>query len=650
MALRRFLAFTLSIWALTQMGLAMAAANAEATTTGDDVAAEAQPNAPRATLPLSPVALETFVDGVWLGQAAAHDLAGAVVTVVQNGETILNKGYGYADAEAGTAVDPARTLFRIASISKPFTWLAVMQLVEQGKLDLDADVNGYLAFEVPAPWGQPVTMRQLMSHSAGYEDVVLDLGRRDAAELKPLGEYLANHLPKQVRPPGKFSSYSNHSTALAAHIVERVSGQPWSDYIEQNLLEPLGMARTVARHPFPEALRGDLAKANYRKGGAWSEYDFMHWMIYPAGMMSTTGADMAIYMKRLLNDADGLLAPETFAQMLEPSYRAFDGARPWRHGFMDHSRGDVLIYGHGGDYFAYHSTLMLIPQYRLGIFLSFNSEGGNAASTHLTQALTDWIVPEARPQRPQPAPDAASQQAQYEGVYARLRRNHSGFAKLALLMAGMELATDNDGYLVVNGGEPTQFVQIGPDRFGSRYTNNELFFHRDGNDHITHLSFSGFAANAAERLPWYGTPSLHRLLFGLLGLLLLIVFIALPLRALFARWAKAGEEGLSTGLKWGIWLCAAVMLGALANLAIGLTDVTRFYYELPTDVVVLRAVLPAFALISMIVAVFSLRGVLAGGTGSTVSAGERTLVALFAAATALFVTLGVYWNLLNGWF
>ena len=98
--------------------------------------------------PLDPVLLETFVDGVWLGQQSAHALAGAVVTVVQNNEVLLSKGYGFADAEARTPVDPDQTLFRIASISKPFTWIAVMQLVEEGKIDLDADVNEYVDFDV----------------------------------------------------------------------------------------------------------------------------------------------------------------------------------------------------------------------------------------------------------------------------------------------------------------------------------------------------------------------------------------------------------------------------------------------------------------------------------------------------------------------
>ena len=264
-------------------------------------------------------------------------------------------------------------------------------------------------------------MRHLMSHSAGYEDSVLDLGRRDANDLEPLGEYLATHLPEQVRPPGELSSYSNHSTALAAHIVAEVSGIPWFDYIETRLLEPLGMTRTVARHPFPEALRPDLAAAHHREGGAWAEYDFLHWMIYPAGMMSTTGADMSIWMRTLLKEADGLLEASTFQRMLEPSYQPFEGARVWRHGFMDFSRGDVLIYGHGGDYFAYHSSMLIVPDLNLGIFLSFNSEGGNAASTHMTEALLDWIVPEAQVERPVPEADAAEVQAEFEGSYARLR-------------------------------------------------------------------------------------------------------------------------------------------------------------------------------------------------------------------------------------
>jgi CubicO group peptidase (beta-lactamase class C family) len=172
-------------------------------------------------------ALEAWLDGT-NAILEAHHCAGAVVAIVRNGEVALAKGYGYADLQTRKPVDPAMTLFRIGSVSKLFVWTSVMQMIEQGKLDLNTDVNAYLTdVKVPTAYGAPVTMKHLMTHAAGFEDQVIGLFSHDPKKIRPLGQVLREEMPARVREPGVFASYSNHGTGLAMHVVEQISGEPW---------------------------------------------------------------------------------------------------------------------------------------------------------------------------------------------------------------------------------------------------------------------------------------------------------------------------------------------------------------------------------------------------------------------------------------
>ena len=120
--------------------------------------------------PTDPAELEAFLDELLAKDMEEYHIAGAAVSVVKDGKLFFAKGYGYADLEKGIPVDPEQTIFRIGSIGKMFTWTAVMQLVEQGKLDLDADVNTYLDFRIPDTYPQPITLKHLMTHTSGFED------------------------------------------------------------------------------------------------------------------------------------------------------------------------------------------------------------------------------------------------------------------------------------------------------------------------------------------------------------------------------------------------------------------------------------------------------------------------------------------------
>src|SRR6476620_928481 len=214
-----------------------------------------------AAAPLSPDAMpapadrmtatdvEAWLDGFMPYALEQTDVAGSVVVVVKDGKVLLKKGYGFADLDKRTPVDADKTLFRPGSISKLFTWTAVMQLVEQGKLDLDADVNQYIDFKIPPYEGKPVTLRNIMTHTSGMEEVIRGLIANNESEILPLDATLKHWIPARIYAPGTTPAYSNYATAIAGYIVQRVSGEPFDKYVANHIFAPLGMQHSSFSQP-----------------------------------------------------------------------------------------------------------------------------------------------------------------------------------------------------------------------------------------------------------------------------------------------------------------------------------------------------------------------------------------------------------------
>jgi CubicO group peptidase (beta-lactamase class C family) len=349
---------------------------------------------------LTPAELEAFFDGVMAAHFQAYHIPGAAVAVVKDGEILFAKGYGYANLETRTPVDAAQTLFRIGSVSKLFTWTAVMQLVERGALDMDEDVNAYLkggGFRVPATYPEPITMAHLMNHTAGFEDRNVGLFNRDPESVLPLGEVLAATLPRRVRPPGEVTAYSNYGAALAGYVVERVSGMPWATYIEENILKPLRMDHTTPRQPVPPHLQTRLA-VGYEYSPASARFEpglFEYLPAAPAGAVSATAVDMAKFMishlraERPEDSRTQILRPKTARAMHTTSFIQDPDLGGIAHGFLEQPYGSLRTIGHGGDTFLFHSELRLIPSHDVGIFVVYNSPDGATARDQLVRAFLD---------------------------------------------------------------------------------------------------------------------------------------------------------------------------------------------------------------------------------------------------------------------
>ena len=335
---------------------------------------------------------------------AAQHLSGMTVAVVRDGEVLLVRGYGYADIAKRTAVDPEHTLFRIGSITNTFTWTAVMQLVAEGRLDVNAPIDQFLTDEldIRSPWGASPTLRDLMTHTPGYEDVPVVGLFRHAPYPGSLRDALLEIQPVIVRQPGTLVSYSNYGSAQAGYVVERISGVNWDSYVESQILKPLGMEDATFAQPLPPELAPHIATGYRWSDGAFRPQGFEYVPLAPAGAGSASAAAMARFMLAHLQDGrygDARIMPEwTARQMREPLYRAAPQVGAWLHGFCELRPAGPRVYGQSGSTLWFHSLMALFPESNTGLFFSFNSDTGKLARDQVYKAFLEPVLPAAHPE------------------------------------------------------------------------------------------------------------------------------------------------------------------------------------------------------------------------------------------------------------
>lgn len=385
--------FVLAMWMALGLGSSTLAQNPAALSpaAGPPQLAAGLAPAPTATppggAPLVRADVEAWLDGFMPFALARNDIAGAVVVVVRDGQVLAQKGYGYSDVARRRPVDPATTLFRPGSVSKLFTWTAVMQLVERGRLDLDRDVNAYLDFRIPPFAGKPITLCNILTHTTGFEESIRYLIGSDPNNVMPLDQHVKIALPNRVFQPGTTPAYSNYATALAGYIVGRASGMSFDDYVEQRVFGPIGMTRSTFRQPLPAALRADMS-LGYPAASADPE-PFEIVGPTTAGSMTATGADMAKFMLAHLADGGDLLRPATARLMHATQFKAVPPLNGMALGFYEQRMNGRRTIGHGGDTGLFHSDLWLIPSERIGVFVSVNSSGTPGGAHAIRKALFD---------------------------------------------------------------------------------------------------------------------------------------------------------------------------------------------------------------------------------------------------------------------
>ena len=431
--------------------------------------------------------VEAFLDGMMPAQLERENIGGAVIAVVKDGKLLFAKGYRYADMEKRQPVTVDATLFRPGSISKLFTWTSVMQLVEQGKLDLDKDVNSYIDFQIPPAYGKPITLRDIMTHTAGLEETARDLFVADAQHLTPLDQYLKQHLPQRIFPPFEVPAYSNYATTLAGYIVQRVSGKPFEQYVVENIFSPLEMKRTTFVQPLPAELEPLMSKGYRKASDKAKPFEFVE--AFPAGSVSTTARDMANFMIAHLQDGKFgdklILRPETAKLMHARTFGSDDRLNGMALGFYEESRNGQRIIGHGGDTELFHSDLHLILGQNVGLFVSYNSAGRGEVSAR--GILFDKFLNRYFPQEPPAAAkieNAKADAVAIAGLYKSSRRFESSFLSLLTLLGQAKVIPNADGTISVDplkgsNGELRKFEEVQPFVYREVHGQDEVAFKKD---------------------------------------------------------------------------------------------------------------------------------------------------------------------------
>ena len=535
--------------------------------------------------------LEAFLDGLIPLQIERDDIAGAVVAVVKDGNVLFEKGYGYADVARKIPVSPQTTLFRPGSISKLFTWTSVMQLVEEGKLDLDRDVNDYIDFKIPPAYGRPITVRDVMTHTPGFEESIKGLFVPTSKEMQPLGKYLATHLPQRVYPPGTTPAYSNYGAALAGYIVQRVSGQPFEEYVQQHVFQPLQMVHSTFAQPLPPNLK-PLMSQGYQLGSQPPK-DFEMVQAFPAGSLSSSADDLAHFMIAHLQDGRygdaGILQPQAAQLMHARAFVNVPGMNAMALGFYEESRNGHRIIGHGGDTNWFHSNLHLMLDADVGFFVSYNSAGRQEGEprTELWEKFLDRYFPYQPPAVATPA-SAAKDARAVAGTYITSRRDQTNVFSVSGLFDEMNISAKPDGTLSVDqltafNGQPKKWQESAPLQYREVDGQDRLAFKKDASGQLRLIT--DFPAIIYLRAHWYENKLVNEIILGVCASIFLLTLVFWPVAAAVRRhYAKplmlsSGQRRLRLAVRVVCALDLAFIIG-WGSIILGLDDVAALNRQL----------------------------------------------------------------------
>jgi CubicO group peptidase (beta-lactamase class C family) len=532
--------------------------------------------------------LNAWIDSHFTEGLDSFNIAGATIVLMQ-GDSILHiNGYGLADIESNTPVNSRSSIFGVGSISKIFVATAIMQLYEDGKLELDRDVNSYLSsFQLEYKFNDSITVRHLLTHTAGFDDRNICTAVLDEKDVIPLAQYLKKRMPPQIRPSGKVITYSNHGYALLGLIVEDVSGLPFHEYIRQRILTPMEMDYSGFK-------RQSEYKENYvtsylQKGEQLIPYKTDFELNYPAGALSATASDVGHYISMFLNNGNfkgiQILDSITFAKMLNTSFRHYEKAEyGWLLGFPESYWYGMKLYGHGGAIQGFVSQLTLVPEKNIGLFISANSSSypNSKSRVFIDKFIYDLLarlmsesIAEKEKAKVSPTIGSVDEPLEkFTGKYRDTHYAHTTLDKVAVLMGlapeieivskdnTLEIPEKNDKLMPVSG----LTFYSGYDRY--------LSFGRDTKGEISYFFAEAFSY---QKLKWYEPVKFQVVWIGSVILILLIYIIISAVRKLLVRNQKGHLiKNVNFFLASLIMLFIAVLAFALITI-----DPLEFFYGIP---------------------------------------------------------------------
>ncbi len=603
--------------------------------------------------------LEAFFDGILPLQLERGDIAGATVLVMKDGQILLEKGYGYSDLKSKKPIDPANTMFRLASISKLFTWISVMQLAEQGKLNIDADVNQYLDFRIAPAFDKPITLRNLMTHTGGFEEESRDVIVTDPKHSPTLREFVIQNQPRRMYPPGEIPAYSNYGVGLAGYIVQRVSGQPFESYVAEHIFQPLGMTHSSFSQPLPDALKPFVSEG-YDSSTLKPPIGFELFHPMPAGGLASTASDMGRFGQALLNggelDGHRILQPDTLKAMWTRQFAASNQMPAMCMGFYQVWRNQLRFVGHGGDLVAFHSMFLVEPTEKLVLFISYNSAGGER------KTRPEWLrgfADRYYPQPPEPAlrKATASEMKPYVGTYQTTRRADSTKMKLGDLLDYVHASADSkDGVLKFDGlkdlrGHVFKWGPLENGLWRAEDGQEKLFGIQNGSGKVIRLA-RDFPGVQLQRVPWYENDRLILPALGASVLILAAVVLAslirLGRRLFLPSRAPLSEQPGTIWLTAGPRAAAFVWMAVVAWVTAIFVKITISTSMPPTDALdkyfVLCNLLTALAIVCSVCAVIGYARMWQRDGIRWISRVKFTLVVL---ACVFLTWFAIHWNVIG---
>lgn len=595
-----------------------------------------------------------YLDGVMAAQFGNYKLAGMTFALVRGGELVLSKGYGEASLETAEPVDPAQTLFRPGSVSKLFTWTAVMQLVEQGRIDLNAPVSTYVdQFELPNAFGQPLTMTHIMTHAPGLEDGAAGFLFADEEEdLVPLADSLAAHIPEQIWEPGTYSAYSNWSTAVAGLVVANVSGMSFESYVDEHIFRPLGMTQATFEEPLPARLADDMAQGYQSKHNGIEPMGFEFIKNFgPAGALSASAEDMAHFIIAHVQDGafgeERILQADTTRLMHARLFAHDPRVAGMAHGFYEIRRNGERFVGHGGDTIAFHSQLVIQPETDFGFFLSFNTPDGARARAAVVDAVIDYFYPGnggAEPAVPVEAlAGSAERVAEIAGAYRVNRRSFTKLEAVIGLAGDVNVVPGPEGEIVIPGELiGGRFKEVEPWVFRAQGRQATIVFDVDDDGRVSRMFFGSLPIMVGDKMAFWQAAANHQIVIGLALLAALFVLI----NAIRNR-TSATATGPARIAQISLILASVSFLGFVVGLGVvfGAVDMQKVIFDFPPPGTGGVLLLPLVGGLSTIVCAGMLVGVWCSADCNLWQRIRYSYVTLIF--IGLVLVLG-YWNLL-GW-
>jgi CubicO group peptidase (beta-lactamase class C family) len=601
--------------------------------------------------------IESFFDELITKEMEKFHIPGISMVFVRDSAILFKKGYGYADVEKKTPVDPDKTVFYVGSVSKLFTATAIMQLAEQDRIRLDKDINRYLKeFQIDDNFPVGVTVENLLSHTGGFEEKNIGMAAMSADEILPLDEFVSSGKRPRVLPPGKYLSYSNYGYSLLGYLVETISGRPFGEYMEQNILSPLEMHRSSFN--YREDVFSGLARGYSYRGGVYKPLPPIFLNVGPAGSLMSTATDMSNFMIAHLQGGTykdkTMLQPATTSLMHSRLFSQHPRLAGWCHGFYEEFIGGERILEHAGDIYGFASLLALVPDRKVGFFLTCN--GGEGMVIGFREKVLERFIEHFYPGKSQPEEIQVTELAddnisRYAGIYRMNRYARLSLEKFLGVIFEGRIIAEKDGSLTLRlpgfmDEPPSSWVMVEPLLFMNNETGQYMAFYEDEDGRITHVNMhEGLPANF-EKIPFYATG---RALIALV-LFFFAVYLSVTPGWLFAKWIrKLRKKEPGRGIpdrktrQFAIMVSALNLLFLMGFIALLAVLGQKLAVGIPWILTAVLAI-PIFSLICLLILLYL--GIRTRLNRNWKISGRIQYIVLVATSIVFFWFLN-YWNLLG---